>query len=267
MGYSDDQRGRALELYTEVQSVSKVIQQLGYPSKQGLYTWIGARNNLQKTKASRTEHNNTPDHPLHPPLTKKLDILRRCFELGENIQLVSEETGYSRASIYTWRKKYIQKGAVALMNLADDPRGKLPEGKPAPSNAFESLKSQLQEMQLEIDILKEIIEVLKKDPGVDLTELKNREKAVIIGVIKGKYPLPLLLSRLQLARSSYYYQLKNVGNPKENKVLTGRIITLFQKNSGRYSYRRIHALLVREGNRVSEKVVRRIMAKEGLSYP
>ena len=267
MGYSDDQRERALELYNKVQSVSKVIQQLGYPSKQGLYTWIGARNKLQKTKASRTKYNNALDHPLHPPLSKKLDILRRCFELGENIQLVSEETGYSRASIYTWRKKYIQKGSVALMNLADDPRGKRPEGKPASSNEIESLKSQLQKMQLEIDILKETIEVLKKDPGVDLTELKNREKAVIIGAIKGKYPLPLLLSRLQIARSSYYYQLKIFGNPKENKVLTGRIITLFQKNSGRYGYRRIHALLVREGNRVSEKVVRRIMAKEGLVVP
>ena len=90
---------------------------------------------------------------------------------------------------------------------------------------------------------------------------------MIIGAIKGKYPLPLLLSRLQLARSSYFDQLKIVGNPKENKVLTGRIITLFQKNSGRYGYRRIDTLLVREGNRVSEKVVRRIMAKEGLEVP
>lgn len=76
-----------------------------------------------------------------------------------------------------------------------DPRGKLPEGKPASSNEVESLKSQLQEMQLETDILKETIEILKKDPGVDLKELKIREKAVIIGAIKGKYPLPLLLSR------------------------------------------------------------------------
>jgi putative transposase len=34
-------------------------------------------------------------------------------------------------------------------------------------------------MQLEIDILKEKINVLKKEPGVDRTALKNREKAVI----------------------------------------------------------------------------------------
>lgn len=267
MGYSDDQRERALKLYDEVQSVSKVICQLGYPSKKGLYNWIDAKHKLPKIKAPRTKYNNSPEHPMHPPLATKLEILHRCFERGENVQLVSEETGYSRTSIYIWRKKYIQKGAVALMNLSDDPRGKLPEGKPASSNDIESLKSQLQEMQLEIDILKETIEVLKKDPGVDLTELKNREKAVIIGAIKGKYPLPLLLTKLQLARSSYYYQLEIAKCPKENKVLAESIITLFQKNSGRYGYRRIHALLVREGNRISEKVVRRIMAKEGLVVP
>ena len=79
--------------------------------------------------------------------------------------MVSKEVGYSRASIYTWRKKYIQKGAVALMNTHDDLRGKLSECKPVSANEVESLKSQLQEMQLEIDILKETIEVLRKTPA------------------------------------------------------------------------------------------------------
>lgn len=41
-------------------------------------------------------------------------------------------------------------------------------------------------------------------------------------------------------------------------------LDLFHENSGRYGYRRIHALLIREGITVSEKMVRRIMAEEGL---
>jgi hypothetical protein len=86
--------------------------------------------------------------------------------------LVSEEIGYSRASIYIWRKKYILKGATALMNVSDDPRGKLPESEPASTEEMEKLKSQMQDMQLEIDILKETLEVLKKDPGVDKTTLR-----------------------------------------------------------------------------------------------
>ena len=70
----------------------------------------------------------TPDHPRHPSLNLKLDTNHRCFELGENVQLGSEEIGYSRASIYTWRKKYILNGATALMNTGDKPCGKLPRG-------------------------------------------------------------------------------------------------------------------------------------------
>ncbi|PRR78198.1 hypothetical protein [Clostridium luticellarii] len=42
-------------------------------------------------------------------------------------------------------------------------------------------------MQLEIDILKETINVLKKDPNVDQTVFKNREKAVIVDALKNKY--------------------------------------------------------------------------------
>ncbi len=53
-------------------------------------------------------------------------------------------------------------------------------------------------MQLEIDILKEDNKCIKKDPGVDQTALKNREKAVIVDALKNKYSLPLLLEKLDL---------------------------------------------------------------------
>ena len=62
-------------------------------------------------------------------------------------------------------------------------------------------------------ILKETLDVLKKDPGVDMTALKNREKAVIVGVLKYKYSLPLLLRKISLSKSSYYYQLRQMKSP------------------------------------------------------
>jgi len=92
------------------------------------------------------------------------------------------------------------------MNAKDYPRGKLPEGNPVSSKEIEQLKTQIHDMKLEIDILKETLDVLKKDPGADIISLKNREKAVIIGVLKNKYSLPLLLQKLNISGSSYYYQ-------------------------------------------------------------
>lgn len=45
----------------------------------------------------------------------------------------------------------------------------------------------MQDMQLEIDILKETINVLKKETCINQTDLKNSEKAVIIDTLRGKY--------------------------------------------------------------------------------
>jgi len=254
--YSKYQRKKALQLYDQCKSISKVIQKLGYPTRQRLYDWIFERDYPPSKKTLRRKYNNTPDHPRHPSLKLKLETIHRCFELGENVQLVSEEIGYSRASIYTWLK-----GATALMNTGDDPRGKLPNGEPASSKEVEQLKAQMQDMQLEIDILKETLDVLKKDPGVDMAALKNREKAVIIGALKDKYSLPLLLPKLGLPKSSYYYQLKQINAPTKNATLRARILELFIETSKTYGYRRIHALLAKEGRRVSEKIVRKIMSE------
>ena len=259
--YSEDQKKRAIILYDQHKSVTKVIQCLGYPTRQTLYTWIVVRDSPPKAKASRKKWNNKPFHPIHPPLELKLATIHRCFELGENVQWVSEEIGYSRASIYTWRKKYILKGAAALMNAGDNPRGKLPEGEPASSEEVENLKSKMRDMQLEIDVLKETLEVLKKDPGVDMTILRNHEKAVIVDALKNKYSLPLLLRKLKLSRSSYYYQHKQTSFPDKYEALRSHIKALFAENSERYGYRRIHVWLAREGIHISEKIVRKIMSE------
>lgn len=62
------------------------------------------------------------------------------------------------------------------------PRKPLPSDAPRPqSEEMHALQKQVQHLQFEVDVLKETIAVLKKDPGVDLTALKNREEAVIIG--------------------------------------------------------------------------------------
>lgn len=102
------------------------------------------------------------------------------------------------------------------------------------SDEINQLKAQIQDMQLEIDILKETINVLKKDPDIDpdidQSALSNREKAVIIDVLKNRYSLPLLLQKLQLSKSSYYYQeqsLQKEDNPSSKKEIV-TLISFFE---------------------------------------
>ena len=262
--YSKEQRAKALRIYRQIGSVTDTVRQLGYPSRKHLYNWI---RNEGKTKEKRKKLNlkNTTEHPRNPPAEFKLKVLRRCFENGESVKLVSEETGYSRVSIYMWRKRYLQGGVFSLMNTKNIKPEKLPDtdGK-IPSEEIESFRKQMYELQLEVDILKETINVLKKDPGVDLNDLKNKEKVAVIDAMKEKYPLPVLLRKMKLPRSSYYYQIKALATEDKHKHIRREVDRIFMENKARYGYRRIHAELKKIGIKVSEKVVRRVMKEDGL---
>lgn len=267
--YSKGKKEVALKVFHKTESVSDPIRILGYPTRRQLYTWLAQENTPPKDHKKLPIIMNPPDHPRNPPMEIKLDAIKRCFEYGENIKYVSEDIGYSRASIYQWRKRYLKEGALGLMNNKNIPSGELTEVAPSksiapPSQEVAELKAQMLEMQMEIDILKETINVLKKDPGIDQTALNNREKAVIIDALKSKYSLPKLLNKLNISKSSYYYQEKALSQSDKYFSLRLRIKELFTENKRRYGYRRIHALLKREGIIVSEKIVRRIMRDECL---
>ena len=263
--YTEEQYHKALEVYEKTKSVTQTITILGYPARrQTLYNWINRKRILPEEKSTFCGYN-TPEHPRHPPLELKLDVLHRCFELEEDVQLVSNEIGYSTASIYNWRRKYIQKGTSALMNSPREcQRGKLVEGQPTSSQDIDELRLKLADMQLEIDILKETIDALKKDPGISMAPLSNREKAVIVDALTKKYSLPLLLNKLKMAKSSYYYQKKRISFASKHEADYRTIATIFQENKQRYGYRRIKAILTRQGYVLSEKVVRKIMRENGL---
>ena len=262
--YTEREIYKALERYGETESVTATIIALGYPSRSNLYRWI-KNQNLPPKEKKKNRGVNTHEHPRHPPVDLKLETIYRCFELGEDVKSVSEEIGYSRASIYAWRRTYVRKGAIALMNEKDIARGKLTEGSSIDTKELEQLKEEVQDMRMEIDILKETIHVLKKDPGIDQTTLRNREKAAIVDALKSNYSLPPLLRRLGLSKSSYYYQESAFRRQDKHAALRRRIVELFEENKNRYGYRRIHGLLKREETTVSEKVVRRIMREEKLA--
>ena len=97
---------------------------MGYPSKQALYTWIANRDKpWQKPNGFRGV--NTAEHPRHPSVNLKISAIRACFEEGNDVQLISAQIGYSRASIYAWHRRYLKEGMLGLMNTKDRKRGKL----------------------------------------------------------------------------------------------------------------------------------------------
>ena len=265
MAYTEQEKERALALYDELGSIGKVINQLGYPTRQNMYTWIKNRNISFKQRAA-VDYCDLPTHRRHPTLEMKLNILHRCFEIGEDIKSVSEDTGYSRTSIYSWRRKYLNGGAGALMSQKKHlPRGELTAetASTADSNQ-DNLMAKVKELEFENDILKETIKILKKDQGIDLLMLKNKEKTMIVDALRSKYSLSKLLEKMHISKSSYCYQHKHLYSTNKYEPIKEKITELFNENSERYGYRRIQALLRKDNIQISEKIVRKIMKENNL---
>ena len=126
----------------------------------------------------------------------------------------------------------------------------------------ESLQRDIRHLQLEHDLLKKANEILKKDLGVSLQLLGNREKTMLVDALRITYELPELLERLDLARSSYFYHRSRLSVGDKYAAVRRTITEIFESSQQSYGYRRIQASLTREQVFVSEKVVRRLMKRE-----
>ena len=165
--YSKEQKDIALRIYHQTESVTETIRILGYPTRRNLYTWIAEENTPPKTRKKYPVINNPPDHPRNPPLEVKLDAIHRCYELGENIKYVSEDIGYSRASIYQWRKRYLKEGTLGLMNHKNITPGTLVEGSVSStdisSDEINQLKAQIQDKYTLLRV--RVIELFTENKG------------------------------------------------------------------------------------------------------
>lgn len=273
--YTKEQKEKALREFEKLGSVQAVVTLLGYPTCHTLYTWYRNKisgtpdyhGSLNKPYRVKEKYINSPIHPRYPDVNLKLDAINRCFSLGEGVEYVSREIGYSRMSIYVWHRQFQKYGVAGLMSSKK-------QIKREPMNVndnnlkeqnFLELQDQIKQLQMEVDVLKETLNLLKKDQGINIMELKNREKAVIIDALKEKYSLPWLLKFMNIAKSSYYYQEAALRRDDKYFKLRKQIKKIFEDNHNCYGYRRIHEQLKKSGIIVSEKIVRTVMKYEKLS--
>ena len=86
----------------------------------------------------------------------------------------------------------------------------------------------------------------------------------MIDALREKYALKTLLKALQLSKSSYFYQRDAIAKGDKYGAVRPRLRVIFKQNYESYGYRRIKMELDDEGIHLSEKVIRRLMAEEGL---
>ncbi|MGR8928726.1 MULTISPECIES: IS3 family transposase [Rhizobium] len=256
--YSDEQKRIAVEHYLDHgRCLAWTIKALGYPCRGKLSAWIdesdpdGRRRVLTGNSGASTRSEQQ----------KRAAVIDLCSR-RESARSVAQKVGVSRQTLYDWKNQKLGREVPASMTR----RRELPPtaSRDELERELEALRSDVKRLQLEHDLLTKANELIKKDLGIDLRLLGNREKTLLVDALRQTYALPELLTRLEFARSSYFYHRSLLSLEDRYAELRQNIVTLFETNRNCYGYRRIHAALARGGEQVSEKVVRRLMKQEQL---
>ena len=84
-------------------------------------------------------------------------------------------------------------------------------------------------------------------------------------MVSGGFRLDLLLETAYLARSTYYYHLKQLDQPDKNQELKAEIQSIYSEHKGNYGYRRVTLELRNRSFVVNHKKVQRLMKVLGLA--
>lgn len=84
-------------------------------------------------------------------------------------------------------------------------------------------------------------------------------------MVRGGFRLDILLEFSGLARSTYYYHLKQLNKLDKNKVIKAKIKMIYDEHKGNYGYRRITLELRNQGFLVNHKKVQRLMKRMNLT--
>ncbi|MGB7421277.1 MAG: IS3 family transposase [Comamonas sp.] len=257
--YSEEQKRLAVEHYLSHGRCSTATRRaLGYPCRTTLSMWIDAYD-----PAVRHRIVGRASVPVaRSEQQKRAAVIDLCSRRGSADE-AAQAVGISRQTLYKWRNERLGREASASMTRHRElpPKASREELE----RELEALRNDIERLQLEHDLLVKATELLKKSLGIDPQLLANREKTLLVDALRQTYALPKLLTRLALARSSYFYHRSRLLLGDRHAQLRQTITELFTTNRNCYGYRRIHAALARQRIRVSEKVVRRLMRQERLA--
>lgn len=257
--YSEAQKKLAVDHYLDHdRCIAGTIKALGYPSRGLLTRWID-----ELSPETRKRLVSKGIRAVHSEAFKNAAVIDLCMR-QTSAQVSAHQLGVDRTTLYNWKNKLLGPEAPASMAHKND------RPSPSPNRAelegtIESLKRDIHKLQLEHDLLKKAAELLKKDLGINLVLLTNREKTLVVDALRQTYALPELLAKLDLARSSYFYHRARLLGPDKYAEARLAIHDVFDLNHRCYGYRRVQASLCKRHLNISERVVRRLMKQEGLT--
>ena len=149
------------------------------------------------------------------------------------IAQIAEIYGVTPSAVSIWRKELLGEGKTLKMiqpPAEDKSIEQLIREKAELEAKVKRLENDVYKLQLERDILEKAGDILKKEEGINLDQLTNREKVFLIDALRNKYKLNELLPVLKLSKSSYCYQVQCIKSKDKYKELRQQIKELFLCN-------------------------------------
>lgn len=255
--YSNEQRQAAVDHFFEHgQFITKTVKALGYPSRQLLREWL-----LADPRCDTSLRNRTVVAKPTTPDDVKVKAVEALYKRAVPAKKIANEFGVSRETLYGWKQDILGESFPAKQTPSSSGDEKNRENF---TPEVSDLQARIKELELQNDILLQVNALLKKDLGINQLNLTNREKVQVIDALRDRYLLNTLLKALQLSKSSYFYQRDAIAKGDKYKAVRPRLKIIFKQNYKSYGYRRMKMELDDEGIQLSEKVIRRLMAEEGL---
>lgn len=255
--FSIEQKRRAVDHYfTHGRCLARTSGALGYPCVATLRAWIDALH-----PGTRPRLTGKATGAPFSPEEKQQAVIELCSRQG-GAAAIADEVGVSRQVLYKWKDQLLDDGVRPPMTRRNNALSDAEQA--ALEQEAESLQRRIHRLRLEHDLLTKANELIKKDQGVDLQLLTNKEKTLLIDALRETYALSALFAELRLPRSSYFYHRARLARPDKYAGARRIITDVFELNHRCYGYRRIGVELGRRGIVVSEKIVRRLMAEEQL---
>ena len=191
------ERGRGL---------ARTMRALGYPkSREYLASWTGGlAPGLRKSR------------PAIGPRREKISLEEKIQAVAElegrdgTAAEVAARHGVAREMPYVWRRQLLlgdnsdEDEPTEDRSSVSERFDKLPTNEAELTQMALELRAEVRRLQTGLDVRSATLETVKKDLGTDPNRLTNREKALLVDSLRGRWKLKELLAAVGMARRRGY---------------------------------------------------------------